>query len=156
MRIWAGRVARHADVGDVLACGHEVPSFDVDLMANMWAYPDVTVWPSRSSWFGLRRLPEAEKTTLLVSGSAGGSPSAPPPPPGQCVDDLVGDRLEPPVPVGVRRVLNGLGCGALTHLAPARDVEEAKEKAIAKTTPQDADAGRYQPPDPVLSFLANL
>lgn len=31
-----------------------------------------------------------------------------------------------------------------------------KENAIAKITPQDAIAGRYQPPDPVLAFLASL
>jgi integrase/recombinase XerD len=31
-----------------------------------------------------------------------------------------------------------------------------KENAIAKITPQDAAAGRYQPPDPVLAFLASL
>jgi integrase/recombinase XerD len=31
-----------------------------------------------------------------------------------------------------------------------------KENAMARITPQDADAGRYQPPDPVLSFLASL
>jgi integrase/recombinase XerD len=31
-----------------------------------------------------------------------------------------------------------------------------KEQAIAKITPQDAVAGRYQPPDPVLAFLASL
>lgn len=31
-----------------------------------------------------------------------------------------------------------------------------KETAIAKITPPDAVAGRYQPPDPVLAFLASL
>ena len=31
-----------------------------------------------------------------------------------------------------------------------------KENAIAKITPQDAAAGRYQPPDPVLAFLTSL
>jgi integrase/recombinase XerD len=31
-----------------------------------------------------------------------------------------------------------------------------KENAIAKITPQDATAGRYQPSDPVLAFLASL
>lgn len=31
-----------------------------------------------------------------------------------------------------------------------------KENAIAKITPQDAVAGRYLPPDPVLAFLASL
>ena len=31
-----------------------------------------------------------------------------------------------------------------------------KEQAIARVTPQDAVAGRYQPPDPVLVFLAAL
>jgi site-specific recombinase XerD len=31
-----------------------------------------------------------------------------------------------------------------------------KENAIAKITPQDAALGRYQPPDPVLAFLAGL
>ena len=31
-----------------------------------------------------------------------------------------------------------------------------KENAIAKITPQDAALGRYQPPDPVLAFLAAL
>lgn len=31
-----------------------------------------------------------------------------------------------------------------------------KENAIAKITPQEAVAGRYQPPDPVLAFLASL
>lgn len=31
-----------------------------------------------------------------------------------------------------------------------------KENAIARITPQTAAAGRYQPSDPVLAFLANL
>jgi integrase/recombinase XerD len=31
-----------------------------------------------------------------------------------------------------------------------------KENAIAKVTPQDVAAGRYQPSDPVLAFLASL
>ncbi len=31
-----------------------------------------------------------------------------------------------------------------------------KENAIAKITPQGATPGRYQPPDPVLAFLAGL
>jgi site-specific recombinase XerD len=31
-----------------------------------------------------------------------------------------------------------------------------KEKAIAKVTPPDAGGGRYQPPDPILAFLASL
>jgi site-specific recombinase XerD len=31
-----------------------------------------------------------------------------------------------------------------------------KQNAIAKITPQDATPGRYQPPDPILAFLAKL
>ena len=31
-----------------------------------------------------------------------------------------------------------------------------KEKAIARTTPPDTPAGRYQPPDELLAFLGQL
>ena len=31
-----------------------------------------------------------------------------------------------------------------------------KERAIARTAPQDAPPGRYQPPDTVLAFLDGL
>jgi hypothetical protein len=31
-----------------------------------------------------------------------------------------------------------------------------KEKAIARTTPPDTPAGRYQPPDELLAFLRQL
>ena len=31
-----------------------------------------------------------------------------------------------------------------------------KEKAIARTTPPDTQAGRYQPPDELLTFLTQL
>jgi len=33
---------------------------------------------------------------------------------------------------------------------------EAKERALALTTPPDSPPGRYQPPDPLLAFLENL